>query len=178
MQDKTLLHGRWHRWITTRNGCWTSWGRMKPTFHCSVTWIFKIVISGRHQILVSTTANNCFRLLWLGPIYFVQHCPLSSSKICTITAELYLALLLYHIVHVFQKSNALPLVTFMQDGATYSPTTLAEFKNAIRQPSAAIEGDMLYSAAMIMVRASFGYYFVVMVMLSICCYKIKCIMPC
>ena len=70
VQDKTLLHGRWHWWNVTHDGCWTSCGWMKPTFHCIVAWIRKTVVTGRHQTPVRTTTSHCIFLMWLFGVVF------------------------------------------------------------------------------------------------------------
>lgn len=53
----------------------------------------------------------------LGPFFFEEHCPVSGWKTCTVNAERYLTLLRDHVVPALQERHALPVVTFMQDGA-------------------------------------------------------------
>ena len=50
---------------------WTC-GRMKPTFHCMGTWIFKTIVPRQHQTLLSTTASYCIFLTGL----FVEVLPI------------------------------------------------------------------------------------------------------
>ncbi|KFM64536.1 hypothetical protein X975_10113, partial [Stegodyphus mimosarum] len=53
----------------------------------------------------------------LGPFFFEEPCPVSSVKTCTVTAGRYLTILRDHVVPALQERHALPVVTFMQDGA-------------------------------------------------------------
>ncbi|GBM02257.1 hypothetical protein AVEN_108806-1 [Araneus ventricosus] len=46
-----------------------------------------------------------------------QRCPVSGSKTGAVTAERYVTLLRDHVVPALQERHALPVVTFMQDGA-------------------------------------------------------------
>ena len=72
MQDKVLLHGSFQKWNVTKNDCFMSCGRIKPTFHCMVTRILKTVVSEWHETLVSTTVRHCILLKLLFGVILLR----------------------------------------------------------------------------------------------------------